>query len=262
MGTDASPPRSKPRIIAAYKHGWPRHAVNAMIVRKVRSGFYRVRAQGLERLREAIDAEPGGTLFLANHSCWWDLFLVHYLNETIPVDGYGMMEHFNMLRFGFFRRIGAFSVDRSDPASVRASLDYAAGLLKGPRAGVWIFPQGRMIGNDVRPLGFRPGLRALVRRAGRVRVVAAAFRFEFWQDERPEAFCRFGEPRWVDKVEVGSVVETWERRLTDELDALKLDVTAQDGGRFTIIGQGPGSISDRYAKFRARFRGQPPGAPV
>ena len=37
-----------------------------------------------------------------------------------------MMEHFNMLRFGFFRRIGAFSVDRTDPVSVRASLDYAA----------------------------------------------------------------------------------------------------------------------------------------
>ncbi len=155
-----------PRMIAAYKHGWPRAAVGAMILHKMRKGFFRVRAQGIERLRSLIDEDPSGTLFLANHSCWWDLFLVHFLNETIPVDGYGMMEHFNMLRFGFFRRIGAFSVDRTDPASVRASLDYAAGLLKLPKAGVWIFPQGRMIGNDARPLGFQPGLRALVRRAG------------------------------------------------------------------------------------------------
>ncbi len=250
-----------PRMIAAYKHGWPRWAVHNLIMHKMRTGLFRVRVQGLERLREAIDAEPGGTLFLANHSCWWDLFLVHALNETIPVDGYGMMEHFNMLRFGFFRRIGAFSVDRTDPASVRASLDYAAGLLKGPRSGVWIFPQGRMIGNDVRPLGFQPGLRALVRRAGRVRVVAAAFRFEFWQDERPEAFVRFGEPRWVDRDELSTLVATWEHRLTAELEALKTDVTSQDESRFTTLLQGSGSISDRYARVRARVFGKTPGVP-
>lgn len=250
-----------PRMIAAYKHGWPRLAVNRMILHKLRKGFFRIRAQGLERLRESIESEQEGTLFLANHSCWWDLFLVHYLNETIPVDGYGMMEHFNMLRFGFFRRIGAFSVDRSDPASVRASLDYAAGLLRGPRSGVWVFPQGRMIGNDARPLGFQPGLRALVRRAGRVRIVTAAFRFEFWQDERPEAFVRFGEPTRVDRSGLATVVPVWEQRLTDDLDALKRDVTDQDPARFTTILQGPGSISDRYARFRARFRGQPPGVP-
>ena len=251
----------KSTIITAYKHGWPKLAVAAMIRRKLRSGLFRIRVQGLEAMRSAIDADPSGMLFLANHSCWWDLFLVVHLNETIPVDGYGMMEHFNMLRFGFFRRIGAFSVDRTDAASVRASLEYAAGLLKRPRAGVWLFPQGRMIGNDVRPLGFQPGLRALVRKAGRVRVVPVAFRFEFWQDERPEAFVRFGEPEWVEKADASAVVERMEGRLTDELDRLKLDVTSQDASRFTTTLEGSGSISDRYAKFRARFRPEPPGIP-
>ena len=86
-------------------------------------------AGGVDRLRGELDRDSSGTLFPANHSCWWDLFLVHLLSETIPVDGYGMMEHFNLVRFGFFRRIGAFTVDRTDSASVRASLEYAAGLL-------------------------------------------------------------------------------------------------------------------------------------
>lgn len=257
------PPRPQaPRIIEAHKHGWPRVAVRAMITRKLRGGFHRIRAQGLERLREALDADPSGTLFLANHSCWWDLFLVVHLNDVIPVDGYGMMEHFNLLRFGFFRRIGAFSVDRTDPASVRASLDYTRQLLSRPRAGVWIFPQGRMIANDARPLGFQPGLRALVKRAGRVRVVPVAFRFEFWQDEHPEAFARFGEPEWVEKAGASDVVERMESRLTAELDALKADVSTQDAARFATILEGPASISDRYARLRARFRGNPPGAPA
>lgn len=253
--------RSGPRLIRAYKQGWPRRAVHAMILRKLRRGFGQVRAQGLDRLRAAIEHEPGGTLILANHSCWWDLFLAHFLNEAIPVDGYGMMERFNLVRFGFFRRIGAFSVDRTDPASVRETIDYAASLLRGPRAGVWVFPQGRMVGNDVRPLGFQPGLRALVGRAGRVRVVAAALRYEFWQDERPEACVRFGEPAWVGRADRSTVVETWERRLTDELDALKADVTAQAADRFTTLLRGPGSISDRFARIHAAIAGPTPGAP-
>ena len=257
-----APGSRSPRLIEAYKHGWPRLAVAAMIMDKMRGGFHQVYAQGVERLRASIEAEPGGTILLANHSCWWDLFLVHFLNEAVPVDGYGMMEHFNMLRFGFFRRIGAFSVDRTDPTSVRASLDYAAGLLRAPRSAVWIFPQGKIEANDARPLIFQPGIRALVRKTGRVRVVPVAFRYEFWQDERPEALVRFGDPSWVDRPALPGLIPTFERRLTDELDALKLDATSQDPARFTSLLEGRRSISEKYAGFRARFRGPTPGAPA
>lgn len=249
------------RIVRAYKRGWPRRAVHAMALAKLRGGFAHLWGQGLDRLRDALDAEPGGTLLLANHSCWWDLFFAHFLNEAIPVDGYGMMEHFNLRRFGFFRRIGAFSVDRTDPRSVREALDYTVELLRGPRAAVWVFPQGRIVANDARPLEFQPGLRALVRRAGRLRAVAVALRYEFWQDERPEAFARFGEPAWIDRAEAGSAIATWQRRLADELDALRADALAQDPGRFTRLLSGSESISDRYARFRARFLGKTPGAP-
>ena len=251
-----------PRIIVAYKHGWPRVAVDALIQHKLRGGFHQVYAQGLDALRGSLDAEPGGTLFLANHSCWWDLFLVHFLNESIPVDGYGMMEHFNMVRFGFFRRIGAFSVDRTDPASVRASLEYAAGLLRAPRSGVWVFPQGKIETNDARPLTFQPGIRALVRRTGRVRVVPVAFRYDFWQDERPEALVRFGTPTWVDRPDLPGLIPTFEARLTAELDALRGASIRQDAAGFEPMMAGRASISETYARLRARFRGPTPGAPA
>ena len=256
-------PRSaeSPRIITAYKHGWPRRAVDAMIQHKIRGGFHQVHAQGLDRLRESLDSEAGGTLFLANHSCWWDLFLVHFLNESIPVDGYGMMEHFNMVRFGFFRRIGAFSVDRTDPTSVRASLEYAAGLLRAPRSGVWVFPQGKIESNDTRPLLFQPGIRALVRRAGRVRVVPVAFRHDYWQDERPEALVRFGAPTWVDRPDLPDLIPTWQARMTAELDTLRAEGLPQDPTRFTPLMSGRRSISENYARLRARFRGPTPGTP-
>lgn len=252
---------ARPRIIEADKSGWPYHAIKQMIRWKLRGGFHRILAQGVRRLRDDLDRDPSGTLFLANHSCWWDLFLVHLLNEVIPVDGFGMMEHFNLVRFGFFRRIGAFSVDRTDPASVRASLEYAAGLLRRPRAGVWLFPQGKIETNDARPLVFQPGIRPLVRRAGRVRVVPVAFRYDFWQDERPEALVRFGEPAQVDRPDLRTLIPTFERRLTEELDALRADSIAQRLDAFTPLIEGKRSISERYARLRAHFRGPTPGAP-
>lgn len=263
---DHPPKRSAPsggraRIIKAYKHGWPRIAVDAMIFRRTRTTFYAVRAQGLDRLRAALDADPSGVVFIGNHSCWWDVFLAHVLNELIPVEGYGMMEHFNLRRFGFFRRIGCFSVDRSDPASLRESIEYTAELLVRPRAGVWIFPQGRMAHNDLRPLGFQPGLRALLRYAGRLRVVTAALRFEFWEEERPEVFVRFGDPSWYERDQVSTILEHTEAWLTGELNSLKLDVASLDSKRFETILSGAGSINDRIARVHARLFGATPGAP-
>jgi chlorobactene lauroyltransferase len=252
-------PVNAPRMIRADKRGWPRLAVNLMIVGRMRKGLFRVRAQGLDRLRASMDSEHGGTLLVANHSCWWDLFLAVYLNGQVPVDGYGMMEHANLKRFRFFNRIGAFSVDRDDIASVRASLDYTRELLERPRAGVWIFPQGKILSNDARPLGFRPGLRALVRRAGRVRITPTAIRYEYWQDERPEAFVRFGEPRWFNRDDLPHLLATVEESLIGELDALNVDVRSQDPARFVTLLQGRESISERYGRFLARLRGTGPG---
>ncbi|GIW87087.1 MAG: hypothetical protein KatS3mg108_1411 [Isosphaeraceae bacterium] len=249
------------RIVRAYKRGWPRWAVHAMALRKLRTGLHAIRTQGVERLRERLDADPSGMVLLANHSAWWDLFLAHFLNEAIPLDGYGMMEHFNLIRFGFFRRIGAYSIDRTDPVSVREAMGYTIELLGRPRAGVWIFPQGMIVCNDVRPLRFQGGLRVLLGRAGRLRIVPVALRYEFWQDERPEALVRFGEPTWVEAGERRRVIEEWEQRLTAELDALRADALTQEGARFTTLLRGKTSMNDRFARIRAWVMGKTPGAP-
>lgn len=242
-----------PRIIKARKRGLLRIWVRRMIEGRTRAGVRAIRAQGIERLRERLREEPGGTLFAANHSCWWDFFLAHMLNESIPVDGYGMTEHSNMLKYGFFRRIGAYSVDRSSPAAVREAIAYTAELLRSPNSGVWIFPQGRIVCNDVRPLEFQGGLRAIARRAGRTRIVPTALRYEFWQDERPEALARFGEPMVVEGSETDRVLETVRERLTAELDALRADALTQDASRFTTLLDGKESIHERYARIRGRL---------
>ena len=144
--------------------------------------------------------------------------------------------------------------DLEDPEALRA----------GAAGADWIFNCAANVGDwgtleEFRRLNVE-ALRLL--RGSGVRVVATALRYEFWQDERPEAFVRFGAPSWADRADRASVLSTWEGRLTDELDALKADVAAQDAGRFTEVLAGRGSISDRYARLRAMIAGSPPGAPT
>lgn len=200
--------------------------------------------------------DPSSILLLANHSSWWDFFIAHWMNVSIPIDGYGMTDHSNLLKFGFFRRIGAFSVDRNDPASIRASINYTAELLSEPGRGVWLFPQGKIECNDVRPLKFQHGLRVLLQRTGRLRIVPTALRYDFWQDERPEAFIRFGTPVWVGKDQKKDLIETWQRALTGELDQLRSDSLTQDASKFETIFRGKNSSHDRYHEIKTRIAGQ------
>jgi len=184
--------------------------------------------------------------------------MAHWLNVTVPWDGYGMTEWENMRKFGFFKRIGAFSVDRTRPAAIRASLDYTIDLLQRPRSAVWFFPQGRILCNDLRPIRFEPGLRALLKRAGRLRILPIALRYDYWQEERPEAFVRLGRPTWVDRAEAANVLPRFEAILNNELEHLKTDALSQDPSRFDPILSGRGSIHDRYARIRSRLGLGPP----
>lgn len=248
-------------IIRADKSGWQRAAMLRLVRGKMRAAFRSVLVQGVPELRASLQADERGVLFLLNHSSWWDLFMAHTLSEFLPLDGYLMTIHFNMLRFGMLKRIGGFSIDPTNSRRVKESMDYAAALLKRPRSAVWMCPQGEIRANDVRPLGFQAGVRLLLKRAGSLRVVPLALRYEFWQDERPHAFARFGPIEDYQSANAGEFVETCEQRLTMELDQLREDVRSQAAGKFMRVLRGKGSMNDQYAKLRARFLGKTPGAP-
>ena len=246
--------RALSRIVRAHKQGWPRQAVLALIRHKLKTGMHRVYGQGFPSLRDEMAARPQpGVLMLANHSSWWDFFMAVFTYETLGFDGYGMTEHSNLRKFGFFRRIGAYSVERTDPASVREAIDYTSELLVRPRTAVFLFPQGRIVCNDVRPLEFQGGLRLILQKVGRLRIVPTAFRYDFWQDERPEAFVRLGEVVEVDRSQRATVLEDLRERLTAEVDALKADALTQDASRFEVLLQGGESVHDWWDRTRRRY---------
>ncbi|MGF7030611.1 hypothetical protein J2T17_001516 [Paenibacillus mucilaginosus] len=96
-----------------------------------------------------------------------------------------MMSEEGLRRFRFFRRLGAFSVDRGSLQGVKDSLRYAAGVLEGERRALWLFPQGDIRHGDVHPLGFHSGIGYLLREVPGIQVVPVSFYYCFLQDQKP-----------------------------------------------------------------------------
>lgn len=210
------PARKTPAIEAAIYRGMVRPAI--------RRSFDRV----------AISAPHGEdwrglpTIFYSNHVSWWDGWMAFLLfDERWHTEGYLMMEEAQLRRYRFFQRCGCFSVDRQDAREGVRSVIYAADMLRDrPGRGLWIFPQGAIEPNDRRPLRTFAGAAHIARRAGPVRCVPIALRFEFFGEQRPEALIRLGEPHIANGQDVKGLHAEMDRRLLHEVDGLRQDVIA------------------------------------
>ena len=147
-------------------------------------------------------------LYVANHSSFWDgIVFNELLRRHRRQPGFIMIDEVQVRKHPFFRRVGGFSVDRSRPRQALQAVRYAAGLLNGTnpalppaktgkgRAAVVLFPQGKILPNDLRPLAFEAGVGRLIEMASEVRVVPVALRYEFWIDQRAQAMLWLGRER-------------------------------------------------------------------
>ena len=210
--------------------------------------------------RVAISAPHGEdwsglpTIFYANHVSWWDGYMAFLLfDERWRSEGYLMMEEPQLRRYRFFQRCGCFSVDRHDPREAMRSVGYAAGLLRDhPRRALWIFPQGEIQPNDRRPLVTYAGAAHVARRAGRVRCVPVALRFEFFGEQRPEALIRLGAPHVVEHLDAKSLHAEMDRRLLDEVEGLRADVLSGATARYETALAGRSSINVLWDRLRGK----------
>lgn len=190
--------------------------------------FEGLRAAGLAALRERPRDLP--LVLYANHSSWWDGLAAFQVGRACGLDHYVMMEEDQLRAYTLFRRLGAFSVVREDAREAARSVRYAAGLLRGTDRALWIFPQGRIVPNDARPLELFGGAAAVVRRAGGAYAAPVAFRYEFLHGFRPEAFARVGP---VERAVAGSdsdqkhQTRQFAEALTRAVEALRADVLAE-----------------------------------
>ncbi|MEW5739415.1 MAG: lysophospholipid acyltransferase family protein [Myxococcota bacterium] len=208
--------------------------IERYVARKVRTAFRGVWARGV-----LPDAE-GGLLVYANHSSFWDGFVIHQLAKRAGWDGYAMMEEENLARYPFHARIGAFSVRRGDRRAALVSVRYAADVLRRRKAAVFIFPEGELRPGQG-PLGpLQRGVEVIARHA-RVRCLPVAIRYAFLEHEYPDVLLEVGAPHPPDELP----------RFVDELSRVYQRVcAARDTGGFTRLIEGRRSVQERWDSAR------------
>ena len=193
------------------------------------------------------------TLFVANHTNWWDGFLACLLTGRLRLRFQVLMEAEHLARYPVFLRVGALPIRRGRPRQAYDDLSAASGYLQ-PRAGLWIFPQGKRRPPREPVTGCERGAAQLVLRAGRaLRVCPVAFRYLFVGEQLPEAFVFVGD-EW--RLEPGAytarepLMAGIEARLAAtiaELDAM-VDQERLDG--FQPLAEGRLSVNKRLDRFR------------
>lgn len=199
--------------------------------------FDSLRVSGLKSLREIKREYP--LVIYANHSSWWDGLVAFQISKTAGLDSFIMMEEKHLKKLFLFRRLGAFSVTRESPFKAVKSINYAVNLLKeNSKRALWIFPQGEILPNDVRPLKFFTGLSKIILQAEYCYMQAIAMRYEFTGAYKPEIFVKINKPVLFDNKKQFSsknLTKTLEENLTESLTELKVNVVNKQNKDFENI---------------------------
>jgi chlorobactene lauroyltransferase len=237
-------------MIEASKHSVIESAFSAMNRSMLRRAFHSVRVEGKEHVLQLDRRRP--MIIFANHSSWWDGLIEFYLShEVFKVDSYLIMDEEQLVKYRFFRWIGAFSVNRQNPREAVRSLHYAAALLNRPNRLLWIYPQGVMRPNDARPLRFEQGVVRIARLLDNPQLVPLVHRYEFVKDQRPDAFLSFGPDISIPAAaDPKFAAQSLEVVLTERLDRLRALIACERFEGFEVVLQGKKSTSAAYDSAR------------
>lgn len=245
-----------PRIPAA-KNIVGDEAIYYLLARPaLRSMFHRVWCQTLGPLPRPAN---GPLIFYVNHSSWWDGYLSMLVLRAVfkrRFASYVMMEEKQLRNYRFFTWSGAFSINRRDPEDVDNAITYIATILNERRdRALYIFPQGRIIHNDVRPLVIYPGVARVARMVARPLLCPIVYRYEFRGEQRAEAFVRIGPPHRIDTAaSEAAVVAELTQRMTASADALRDQVIAGATRNFSTLLRGSPSIDRMFDRYLALVR--------
>ncbi|MBK6426832.1 MAG: lysophospholipid acyltransferase family protein [Blastocatellia bacterium] len=185
-------------------------------------------------------------LLVCVHHAWLvdPILLFHLSRRRFPGRHFTMMEEANLRRFGFFRRLGAFGIDRASKNGPLASLRYALKRLSEPTSRVWIFPQGTITRSIAGPSTSIREPRGS-RRGRECRLSPSRSATSSARTSCPEAFVSFSLPELV-RVERTVDEDPVRELLTSEADDLRDAVWSGGLDEFERVVSGRRSISDRF----------------
>lgn len=133
-------------------------------------------------------------LLLANHSSWWDGFLMFQINRLyFKKKFYVMITEENYRKVWFLKYLGSFSVKKNSRSAIE-TLEYAGKLLNNPDNLVLIFPQGKLYSGHVDEIQFQKGLINLINSSNRkFQYIFAASFIDYFEYRKPILTCYLQE---------------------------------------------------------------------
>jgi 1-acyl-sn-glycerol-3-phosphate acyltransferase len=237
--------------------GPPRAWVTAGFARYVRRlagrHFAAVHLHAPERRSDGGSGPP--TIFVANHTNWWDGFLAYLVGRELGTTFHVLMEARHLARYRFFLRVGALPLDRESGVRAYRDLDRARHVL-APGAGLWVFPQGarRPAAEQLGELE-RGAAHLALHAAGPVRICPVGFRYGYIGEHLPEAFVWVGES-WTVRPAEGerrSLTRDIRTRMTAVLEQLDAAREAERLEAFRLLVRGTPSLNKRLDRIRHRL---------
>ncbi len=129
-----------------------------------------------------------------NHFSWWDGFITyHLLSKITPKIVYTMMLEDQLKKYWFFKNVGAFSINQSNPVSIVRTLEYTREILENKENIVVLYPQGEIQSLLSEDIIIKPGLKILLEKNGSGKyVLPLALKIEYGKNKRPYIAAEFG----------------------------------------------------------------------
>lgn len=139
--------------------------------------------------------DDAGLLIAPNHFSWWDGFFIYNLMKKMSSRKLHIMMLENQLeRYWFFKKVGAFSINPSNPKSIYKSFLYSKEVLNNPDNFLVIYPQGEIEPFDKENYTIRKGIRNFVSGYKQKAVLLPiTFKIHFDNERKPKVYLRFGK---------------------------------------------------------------------
>lgn len=141
------------------------------------------------------------TVYYINHNLWWDGLLPLYLSRNVfHQTARAFMEDKQMRKHRFFSKIGAFSINLSDPRSTLRSLRFAIDSLNKPNSSLYIYPEGEITPVSASKPEFKKGMAWLYQNTDiEIDFVPIAFYSHSFRDSKPELYINIGKRSEIDR---------------------------------------------------------------
>lgn len=156
----------------------------------------------------AVDKSKG-LVVTPNHFSWWDGFLIDLVHRKYYGDRkfFILMLEDQLKRYWFFRKLGAYSINLSNPKSIVKTFEYTREIISKENSFVTIYPQGEMLPFDIEPVIVKEGLLKFTERLNRESfILPAAFKIQYNKEKKPDLYARFG-----DLIDVQTIHKNFDR---------------------------------------------------